>query len=505
MQIKKYNRIFLFNKIYLFYFKFEDQCIEIYVLKAKLFKIKLDKFLIFNFFKFFFKSKNKYDNLYIKFLYIFPFLKIECRDVPYEILNPKPNGFTFKHINTLKEIQKKYKNKEKITVLFFVSRISCFIWENLYKIFKENPNFNVKICVVPFSYTGKEEMIKYSLTAYNQLKEQGYDVIKAYNETTDVYLDIKKELKPDIIFHNKSWWKHLPKEYHLTNFPESLNYLIEYGISGAKNPDGHFNLDSHWYADTYFVPSKEHLNMAHEISKIKGKNCIFLGYPKLDIFFDENYQPKDVWKKQDKPKKRIIWAPHWLYDAAALYSTSTFAEIYDFMFELADKYKDEIQFAFKPHPMLYIALQGRPVNGKKWSRKQIDEYYEKWNTLENCQFENDRFEDLFLTSDAMIFDSVSFMAEYMVTGKPSLFTSGKRNVLDFDEFGLKVYSKLYQTKNLKEDIENFIQNVVLRGNDYIKAEREEFINSYLKSPYNKTSAQNIHDYIINIIGEKNDR
>ncbi len=35
-------------------------------------------------------------------------------------------------------------------------------------------------------------MNKYSLTAYNQLKEQGYDVIKAYNETTDVYLGIKK-------------------------------------------------------------------------------------------------------------------------------------------------------------------------------------------------------------------------------------------------------------------------------------------------------------------------
>lgn len=56
------------------------------------------------------------------------------------------------------------------------------------------------------------------------------------------------------------------------------------------------------------------------------------------------------------------------------------------------------------------------------------------------------FEDLFLTSDAMIFDSISFMAEYMATGKPSLFTSGKRNVLDFDEFGLKVYSKLLNQK-----------------------------------------------------------
>lgn len=71
MQIKKYNRIFLFNKIYLFYFKFEDQCIEIYVLKAKLFKIKLDKFLIFlNFF-----SNQKINmiiyilNFYIYFLF----------------------------------------------------------------------------------------------------------------------------------------------------------------------------------------------------------------------------------------------------------------------------------------------------------------------------------------------------------------------------------------------------------------------------------------------------
>ncbi|ARR01157.1 MULTISPECIES: CDP-glycerol glycerophosphotransferase family protein [Campylobacter] len=501
MQIKKYNRVFLFYKIKIFNFELIKEKIYIYIFKLKLLTLNKKYFNKFIFLKYFFKINNIYDNLYIKLFYILPFLKIECRDVPYEILNPKSNFFRLKHFNTLRKVRRKYKNNEKIVVLFFVSRISCFIWENLYKIFRENPIFNVKICVVPFCYTGKEEMIKYSTTAYEQLRKLGYDVIKAYNETTDTYLDIRKELKPDIIFHNKSWWKHLPQQYHLTNFPQSLNYLIEYGISGAKNPDGHFNLDSHWLCDTYFVPSIEHLKMAREISKIKGKNCVFLGYPKLDIFFDQNYQPKDVWKKQNKSKKKVIWAPHWLYDAATLYSTSTFAEIYDFMLYVADKYKDEIQFAFKPHPMLYKALQSRPVNGQKWTIKQINEYYQKWSTIENCQFENNRFEDLFLTSDAMIFDSISFMAEYMVTGKPALFTKGKKNILDFDEFGNKVYANLYHTFDLKKDIINFIEDIVLNENDYKKSDRAIFINNYLRSPNNKTSAKNIYEYITNLLKE----
>lgn len=503
MQIKTYNRVYLFNKIFLTRFKLSGECIKIYFLFIRLFSIELYKFKCLSFLKRFFVVENKYDNLYIKLFGKIPFLKIECRESPYEKFNPKTiNCFNIKHIGTLKRIKNKLKNNKKITVLFFVSRIGCFMWGDLYKLFKQNPIFDVKICVVPFSHTGKEEMVKYSLTAYNQLKEQGYNVIKAYDEITDTYLDIKKELKPDIIFHNKSWWKHLPKQYYLANFPKSLNYLIEYGISGAKNPDGHFNLHSHWLADTYFMPSYEHLNMAHEISKIKGKNCIFLGYPKLDVFFDKNYKPKDVWKKQDKPKKRIIWAPHWLYYAEVSHSISTFAEIYDFMLEIAEKYKDEIQFAFKPHPMLYKALQEKPVNGVVWSQEQIDNYYNKWAILENCQFENDRFEDLFLTSDAMIFDSISFMAEYMVTGKPSLFTSGEKNVLDFDEFGLEVYSKLYQTKNLKNDIETFIQNIVLNENDYRKNERQEFIENYLKAPNNASASQNIYNNIIETLRRK---
>lgn len=497
-----FSRIKLFNVFHIFDIKSSNKRIKGYIKKIKIFSFKNKDIRCLSFFKNFFKVEKKYDNTYVYLLSKIPFLKIENRDVPYEILNPKTGLFRILHHNALNKVKKKYNKHSKITVLFFVSRISCFIWENLYKIFKNDPHFDVKICVIPFSYTGKEEMIKYSLEAYKYLKEQGYDVIKAYDEVSNTYLDIKNVLKPDIIFHNKSWWKHLPKEYHLTNFPKSLNFLIEYGISGAKNPDGHFNLDSHWYADTYFLPSVEHLNMAKEISKIKGKNCVFLGYPKLDVFFDKKYQPKDVWKKQDKIKKRIIWAPHWLYDAASLYSTSTFAEIYDFMLTIAKEYKDSVQFAFKPHPMLYKALQSKPLNGKKWSRKQIDEYYNKWSTLENCQFENGMFEDLFLTSDAMIFDSISFMAEYMVTGKPSLFTSGKNNVLDFDEFGQQVYSKLYHTKNLKEDIDSFIKNVVLKENDPKKLEREDFVNSNLKAPNNKSAAQNIYEYVIKKIGEK---
>lgn len=502
--MKKYNRVFVFNLFCLLKFQLTEKHVKIRFWCIR-FNIKRKSFSFFSVFNRFFSVENRFDNLYVRLFSRILIAKLECRDVPYEMLNLKKiNFFSLRHLGCKQKIRIKYKNDKKVTVLFFVSRISCFMWENLYKIFKQNPKFNVKVCVIPFSYTGKDEMIKYSLTAYNQLKKQGYDVIKAYDEQNDTYFDIKKNLKPDIVFHNKSWYKHLPKRYRLSNFPKSLNYLVEYGISGAKNPDGHFNLDSHWFCDTYFLPSQIHLNMAKEISKIKGKNCIFLGYPKLDVFFDKNYRAKDVWKKQTKRKKRIIWAPHWLYDAGALYSTSSFAELYAFMLYIAKKYKEEIQFAFKPHPMLYKALQNKPLKGKKWTRKQVDAYYDKWQVLENCQFENDRFEDLFLTSDAMIFDSISFMAEYMVTGKPALFTSCKKSILDFDDFGKKVYSHLYQTNSLKEDIEHFIQDIVLNGNDTKKYERLKFVNSNLRSPTNLNASTNIYNYVIKELGESND-
>ena len=57
----------------------------------------------------------------------------------------------------------------------------------------------------------------------------------------------------------------------------------------------------------------------------------------------------DPWKEQSINKKRIIYAPHHSLSVSnSFISISCFLEVCDFMLELADKYQDKVQIAFKP-------------------------------------------------------------------------------------------------------------------------------------------------------------
>ena len=170
------------------------------------------------------------------------------------------------------------------------------------------------------------------------------------------------------------------------------------------------------------------------------------------------------------------------------------------MFELAKKYENEIQIAFKPHPML------KPYLYNKWGKQSTDSYYNKWAQFKNGQLETGEFEDLFLTSDAMILDSISFIAEYTAVNKPALFTIGNSSRVNLNDFGNINFTVLYHTKNdMKKDIEEFVQNVVIKGRDYKRAGRQSFITNYLMPPNGKSSAENIYDNIIDEIKQGTER
>ena len=150
-----------------------------------------------------------------------------------------------------------------------------------------------------------------------------------------------------------------------------------------------------------------------------AKNVCVSGCLKFDYLLDKSYVPREVWRPVGL-KKRVIWAPHHSFENQKPYAKlCAFFDLYDFMLELAEEYRDTIQFAFKPHPML------KPRLYHLWGKRRTDEYYRKWADGANTQFEDGEYFDLFLTSDAMILDSVSFIPEYSATGKPAFFTYGK--------------------------------------------------------------------------------
>jgi CDP-glycerol glycerophosphotransferase (TagB/SpsB family) len=251
----------------------------------------------------------------------------------------------------------------------------------------------------------------------------------------------------------------------------------------------------------FFLETEIHQKLSRIHARNKGINTIVTGYPGMDIFLQKGYNPIDDWKIKNRKIKRIIWAPHHTISGmGASLDYSTFLSYSELMLQLAEKYKNEIQIAFKPHPVLRPNLSKEEV----WGKNKTDEYYQKWADLPNGLLEEGNYIDLFLTSDGMIHDSSSFVIEYLYTNKPVMFLINNDSIPDkFNEIGKMAFSKLYHGKSQK-DIEEFIRNVIIRGKDIGKEERIEFFDSIVKPPNNRSASENIFNNLkLSIFGEQN--
>lgn len=282
------------------------------------------------------------------------------------------------------------------------------------------------------------------------------------------------------------------------NFPNALSFVIPYGQYLANNIHYHLSCKMMSYVYKIFPTSVAVGNMMKKYSLIKGRNICdrYLGNPKTDIFFFPPRPYIDVWVKAHKNQKRIIWAPHHTW---AEYSN--FISYSDFFLDFAERHKEDLFIAIKPHPALKDSLK----NVNKWSEEKIDSYFKKWQNGMNTDLFEGEWYDLFLSSDAMILDSIGFMLEYSLSMKPACVLyrengEGKRT-MKFSECGEEVYNLLYHAKSQAE-IEVFV-DFIKKGIDPKQENRKAFIDNNYLPPYNKSGSENIYNYIIETI-DRND-
>lgn len=396
--------------------------------------------------------------------------------------------------NSKLKIIKKFKNGEKIKICLQASRPGTWSYSYLYKLLNADSRFEVFAFINPDPYYGVSAQNSYLSEVADELEQSHIDYILGYDKNTKKFYNLKKEINPDLILYSDFINIHFYPQYYINNFLDKITMLCEYGFSNML-PEETMFFPLKNMVDIFFRPTIIHKDMSQKYMKNNGKNVVVVGSPKLDVRFDNKFIIKDVWKPQTFPKKRIIWAPHHgAYTDKKLYRVDAFWEIYDFMLDLAHKYKDRIQIAFRPHPIL------KAIAIKKWGVDKTEDYYNKWQNLENTQISEGAFLDLFETSDAMIMDCCSFLSEYTAFNKPLFYTSTQTSVLKLNDFGESVFKNVYTTsENLKQDIEHFIEDVVLRGNDYKKAERTEFVKKYFGKINGKTASENIYNEIIKFL------
>ncbi len=388
------------------------------------------------------------------------------------------------------------KGKEKIKVAFFLIHESVWKYEGLYKLMEEDERFEPIVIVCPYISYGEENMLKDMGQAYISFRNKGYNVIKTLDDKTGKWLDVNNEIKPDMVFFTNPY-SLTKSEYLIKNYENTLTFYVPYGFMITDRPLMQYNQELHNLVFKIFHETSYQNFQARKYSSNKGVNSIVTGFPGIDLLiFPNSLKTKDVWKNKRRASKRIIWAPHHTIEKKVdEFNYSCFLEFSEFMLEIADKYKDKIDFAFKPHPLLKAKLKKLP----DWGEEKTNDYYKEWANRSNTQLCDGDYIDLFLTSDAMIHDSGSFLVEYISTNKPSLYMIRNNIVLDgFSELGNLIVDCHYKSYK-EEDVLNFIENIILEENDFLNNKRELVIKEKLQPPNKKTASENIFKEVLGLI------
>ena len=395
------------------------------------------------------------------------------------------------HTATLKRINRRGLHK----IMFLVKDSAEWSCEELYRKLIQIPGLEVEVLVAPFM-TGTPEVIRDTYRdAVDWFQKRGFHTVAAYDLYQNRYLSWNEIGTPDIIFHLNPHYTVFQECANICNIPLSvLNVYIPYGFWIYGNIDGQFNQLSHMLYWKIFCESKMQKEMARKYALLGDSNLEYSGYVKMDSFYKEKENgEQQVWKiaenaHADKVKK-IIYAPHWSV-RDAFTGFGNFDKIYRQIYQYAKEHEETTSWILRPHPMLRAGVVSQGVFA---STEEYDEYLKQWDDLPNARvIESGTYIDIFQSSDAMVLDSISFLGEYLYAHKPMLFLTRERQT--FDDFGRELVKVLYTCDGGDfAGIENFIQNVVMDGNDEMKEEREQFFRQYLD--YRQENGMLASDYI----------
>ena len=387
------------------------------------------------------------------------------------------------------------RKQKKIRVVFLPMNTAMWRYGRVYQRMLEDKRFDPIVVTAPRIIQPKASYIKEQDQMLRSWEEMGCRLKAGYNIHKDSWNKLS-DLKPDVIFYTQPYERMLPIAYeHYCNLKSLICYSpYSFQLSKAK-----WNWDNaiQNYSWRHYVSLPYHQRTCRDYSRIKAENTVPVGY-----FFEEEYQKAltnrlmidKVWRND--LRKRVIWAPHHSIVTGAEFKTSAFLEVYAEMLRLRDKYHEKVIIAFKPHPMLRNNLY------QYWGRDKTEAYYADWDNAENSFLDEGSFIPLFAGSDAMIHCSGSFIVDYIYTGKPVQYVYCKdRNAPDFGEIGDASLRAHYPAHEIA-DVEKFIEDVVLNGNDPMRKQREDVYGRYLKSPNGKTFSENVIEDILVGLGRK---
>lgn len=341
---------------------------------------------------------------------------------------------------------------------------------------QSDPLFEPYIVIIPDTSRGDKNMFYQVDKGYKTLsKDYGDLVHKCYDENTKEFIDFSDSM--DILATSQPY-ESMSDEIYSIRYAISKQILpifAHYGMESTSwSPNEVVGIPILNFCWKIFVNTKYGLD-DHKILTInRGKNAILTGYIKIDSLSQIAHNKRE--------RKKIIIAPHHTLNAKynPALQLSNFLRYADFFLEIFEKYP-QIDFVFRPHPLLVIAL----AKDEYWGQKKLNDYLTKLKAFKNVEYqEGGEYFETFINSDGIIHDCGSFISEYLYTDNPCCYMLKDKNTNDnnlaiFGEECIKHYYHAFS----ESDIIDFIETVVIKGDDSKKIERIKFAKEIVRVNY----------------------
>lgn len=406
----------------------------------------------------------------------------------FDVLEKEISDVTQQNIELRFKLKKL--NNEKINVVFVCHRPA--VWGSLktvYEAMKADESFNVKIVTIP----NKKQLPDLGLNHEVYESEgaevfwKGEDVISGYNYETKEWIDLKV-LNPDYVCFQQPYNVCRP---NVLNSNQVSKYAKIFYVAYASNFIGTGILEETSPADYVknisLMFNQNHMdydllkNYFNEIGNNFTKQFL-TGFPRYDNLSVYNNCESKVWSlPRSKDNFRVIWTPRWCTNEGNCH----FFDYKDNLINYCQQ-NNTVDFVFRPHPQAFLNW----ISTKELSEQEANDYKDKYAKLSNANIDDTKeYLTTFYSSDCMITDISSIVAEYFLTGKPIIYCHRKDC---FNDFSRKLSEGFYWVHNWQE-LQNTL-DMLRTGNDPLKEKRMQLINSCFYIP-KEGSGQSIKEII----------
>lgn len=399
----------------------------------------------------------------------------ECVENHKTLIDNNIQQYHLNHQMKLNHLRDKVKRGKTVKVFFMVHDAAVFGCASVYRAMEKQEMFEPYIYVISRRDVAYQDFyidVKKDIVFF---ESRGYRTINGYDEWQNPK-DFH-DLNPDIIFYD------LPKLYGSAgscyNRLDQLNWeyltcYVPYGLLMVDSFYYHYHTKCIRETWRFFLDTKSSFNRVLADGEFSGFNTVLSGYPKFDEYYTEDDQLPE---KINNGKPVVIYAPH-----HSLFVSNNFAtfDLYkDLMLELV-KDHSEINFVFKPHPLLPFQIKARERSGDiSFSQQDYFDYMQEWDNQPNgiCITQGDYIK-LFKKSCCMITDCGSFIGEYLPSLHPCIYIFNPRKERQdevYTALAKKILDTYYITRT-KEELEQTIQQVIIKGKDPKKSMRMQVLN-----------------------------